>query len=369
MTADLNSRYRSLKTEDDLVSVADYDLLVTCNRMGLITDHVLEVFKFINYERNHSSAAHPSENSIGPYDLLSWLDNCIKYAINAEPNEEALKLKRLFYNLRNGEIPKEDYSYIGKSIAALPTVMVEDFLSSIFGMYTDPKTTTNIITNITGLAKYVWNACTEEKKHFIGEKYGLYRKNGDADRKERANKFLTIVGGLSYKDEDSISYELRDTLANLMTTHNSLNNFYNEAPWARHLKDMLPANGVIPESILKEWVKTIVICYCGNGMGYREGVDEGALPYYEYFIKQFDNKTIIEMLNLMSDPVFYMDLDTKKANKRFRALCKKLADNTSNVLIADALKYLVDCVEQLSNAHKTTAYKELLDRVNKLSFD
>ena len=48
VTADNNNRYHNLKTEDDLSLVADYDLLNTCNRMGLITDHVFEVFKFIN---------------------------------------------------------------------------------------------------------------------------------------------------------------------------------------------------------------------------------------------------------------------------------------------------------------------------------
>ena len=63
------------------------------------------------------------------------------------------------------------------------------------------------------------------KKHLIGEKYGYFRKNGDIQRKEKANEFLILVDGLSYKDEDSISYEIRDTLTNLMTTHNSINNF------------------------------------------------------------------------------------------------------------------------------------------------
>lgn len=92
VTSGINSRYHNLKTVEDLSLIADFDLLNTCNRMGLITDHVFEVFKFINYMRNHSSAAHPTENEISAYDLLSWLNNCIKYAINATPNEDAIKL-------------------------------------------------------------------------------------------------------------------------------------------------------------------------------------------------------------------------------------------------------------------------------------
>ncbi len=364
VSSELNSRYRSLKTEDDLSQIADFDLLHACNRMGLITDHVFEVFKFINYMRNHSSAAHPNDSEISAYDLLSWLDNCIKYAINTTPNKEAVTLKQLLYNIRKNAIPSSDFAYIGDSIAELPNIMIEDFLSTIFGMYTDANISTQISSNIEGIAKYVWNLSTETKKHSIGEKYGYFRKNGDVARKERANDFLVIVNGLSYKDEDSIAQELRDCLANLMSTHNGINNFYNEAPWARQLQSLIPASGIIPQSVLSDWVKTIVICYSGNGLGYREGVDEGALPYYKEFIKKFDNKALVCLLNSMNDSILLMDLDTPKARQRFKRLCAAHSSHCKNTFISDALNYLAGCTEPLSKAHKTTAFKDLLAKVN-----
>lgn len=366
ITAETNGRYKNLKDEEDLLTISDFDLLNTCNRMGLITNHVFEVFKFINYMRNHSSAAHPTENEISAYDLLSWLDNCIKYAINAVPNADAIKLQQLLRNIRTNSIPTEDFECIGKSIMDLPTIMVEDLLSTIFGMYTDTNTPSYICVNIEGIAKYVWIASSDGKKYLIGEKYGYFRKNGDIARKDRANDFLFIVDGLPYKDEDSLAYEIKETLANLMTTHNSFNNFYNEAPWAKQLKTLLPTNGTIPESVLEDWVKTIVVCFCGNGLGFREGVDEGAVSYYLEYLKQFDNKSMVVLLNLMDDPVLLMDLDTKKANRRFRKLCLKFSEKTQNELIADAFRYIANFNELISNVHKTTMFKELLAKVNKV---
>ena len=115
-----------------------------------------------------------------------------------------------------------------------------------------------------------------------------------------------------------------------MTTHNSPNNFYNEAPWARQLKAILPNNGVIPESVRNEWVKTITICYCGNGLGYREGVDEGALPYYKEFISLFDNKDMIILLNMMDDSILLMDLGMPKAAARFKKMCAYLLKKSQN---------------------------------------
>lgn len=363
VSEEINNRYRNFSKEEDLALIADFDLINTCNRMGLITDHVFEVFKYINYMRNHSSAAHPSESEIGAFDLLSWLDNCIKYAINSVPNEEAVKLKQLLYNIRTNTIPTVDYEYIGQSIADMPTVMVEDFLSSIFGMYTDPQIAGNISTNIAGIAKYVWDASTDTKKHAIGDKFGYFRKNADVTRKERANSFLNIVGGLAYKDEDSISQEIRDTLAELMTTHNSPNNFYNEAPWARQLKAILPNNGVIPESVRNEWVKTITICYCGNGLGYREGVDEGALPYYKEFISLFDNKDMIILLNMMDDSILLMDLGMPKAAARFKKMCAYLLKKSQNAFVKEGLQYLIDCKESIPAVHITTAYKNIVAKI------
>lgn len=147
--------------------------------------------------------------------------------------------------------------YIGNNIRELPTIMIEDFLSSIFGMYCDPRIANNISKNIEGIAKYVWDSCSSIKKHSIGDKFGYYRKNRDVNQREKADIFLTMVDGLSYKDEDSISQELRDSLANLMSTHNSANNFYNEAPWAKQLNQLLPVSGAIPTSVLPDWVKQL----------------------------------------------------------------------------------------------------------------
>jgi len=362
----LNNRYKNMKTDEELATVGDFDLLTACNRMGLISDHVFEVFKFINYMRNHSSAAHPTENEIGAYDLLSWLNSCIKYAINATPNQQATKLKLLLYNIRVTEIPESDLHYIGNSIKDLPKIMVEDLLSTLFGMFTDPQTNQTVSNNIKSIAKYVWNLSSENKKYSIGDKYGYFRAHGEVARKDKANEFLILVNGLSYKDESSISEELRVTLKSLLSTHNSVNNFYNEEPWAKQLYNILPNSGKVPNSVLEDWVRTIVICYTGNGLGYREGVDEGAERYYIEFIRNFDNKAISTLLNLMDDAILLMDIDMPKATKRYKLMCSDLQKRCKNDFLNNALEYIVNCDECLSNVHKTTAYKELLEKVNLL---
>lgn len=355
-------RYKGINKKDDLSLIGDCDLLFVCNRMGLISNHVFEIFKFINMMRNHASAAHPNENEIGAFDLLSWLDNCVKYVINAKPNDNAIEVKRLLTNIRKSELSKEDLEYISDKVKNLPIIMIDDLLSSIFGMYTDIKVPANVISNIDGIAKAVWDVSSEEKKHSIGERFGFFRKNGEVSRKERTDIFLTKVDGISYKDEDSLSMEIRIELANLRDAHNSYNNFYNEYPFASRLKELIPISGEIPESVIPDWVKTIVVCYCGNGRGYRDGVDERAVVYYTEFIKNFKTKEIISLLKQMDNPDLLMDFNEQKVQARFKNLCEILRHNTSNVHVVRALDFLSNH-KFIYNAYKENDFESIINKL------
>lgn len=363
IASDYNTRYKSLKDEDQLEEVSEYDLITICNRIGLLDDHVYEIFKHINYMRNHSSAAHPTEHRIGAFDILSWLDNCIKHAINAKPNNSSIQVKRLLYHIRNEVIPEEDYHAIGADIQRLPFKMIDDLLTTLFGTYTDNRTKIDIMKNIQGVAPYVWDASSEDKKYEIGEKFGYFRKHGDVSRKDLADSFLTIVSGHGYKDEDSIAAEIRETLNNLKTTHYANNNFYNEYPWALQLSKLIPSNGIIPSSVVKEWVRIITICYIGNGLGYREGVDTSAARYYEEFINNFTEQNVYQLLLVMDNQELTSDMGMMKVKRRFKSLCEALKGNVMNVFIIQALDYIIGFEADLSNVYKVTRYKSIVEKI------
>lgn len=359
----VNSRYKGLRTEEDIENIGEYDLLSICNRMELITDHVFEIFKFINYMRNHSSAAHPNENNIKAYDILGWLQNCIAHAINAKPNHSAITVKQFLYNIRNTVIPEEDICIIGENISNLPQQMVDDFLWTLFGMYTDERTNSTTLNNILLLSKYAWNAANDSKKYEIGEKYGNFRKGMELVRKDRANEFLEHVDGNKYKDEESISNEIRECLNDLKSTHYSGNNFYNEYAWAKMLKEMIPTNGVIPETVVKDWVKVITICHCGNGLGYREGVDEEADIYYKEYIDNFKDREIKVLLHLLDDKDLLYDMDMEKTKKRFKRMCNRLNKKTTNIFLKNALNFINNFTGPIDKIVTIKEYKEILAKI------
>jgi hypothetical protein len=162
--------------------------------------------------------------------MLSLLENCLKYAIIAKPDHSIIRTKQLLENIRKNEIPQEDFIVIGEEICKQSQERIDDLLLSIFGIYCDPRQEQHVKDNIEKLLPYVWRCAAEDSKYQIGSKFGLYRKNGDTNRKNATQKILELVDGLRYRDEDSLAAELTEKLQNLRTVHFEWNNFYNRPP-------------------------------------------------------------------------------------------------------------------------------------------
>jgi len=340
IAGELASRYKKLNSEEDLEAFSDYDLLDICRRIGLINDVNFKRLEHVNYFRNHASSAHPNENEISGMDMLSFLENCLKYAITAEPDISVVKIKQLLDNVRKNKIPPEDFELIGNDIAKQPQERIDDLLLTLFGTYCSPHQEQSVVDNIEGICPFIWNSSTEETKYKIGAKYGLYRVNGDVDRKKFTQEFIELVSGGGYKDEDSLAAELLEKLENLKSVHFEWNNFYNEYSHAKSIDKSLSNKG-IPTAARKIFVKIISLCYAGNGKGYRAGVDERAVTYYEKFIKLYKVNEVVDFLNLFSDSEFTTDLDKTIPDKRIREVADFLLGSTTNVFIIKALNVII----------------------------
>lgn len=354
----MNNKYKALHAVEDFEAVSEHDLLEICRRIGLISDITFKRLEHVNYLRNHASAAHPNENEISGHEMLALLDNCLRYAITAKPDHSVIQIKQLFANIRTKEIPKEDFEMIGGDLMKQPQERIDDFVLSVFGLYCDPGQEQFTKKNIERLMRQVWHVVSEEVKYAIGAKFGLYRKSGDVDRKDAVQKFLENVDALTYKDEDSLAAELLEKLQNLKTVHFEWNNFYNESYHAKAISTSIPKGGV-PASVRKLFVKVVCLCYVGNGKGYRQGVDEAALPYYAEFIESFGIQEVKDFIFLFSDSEFTTDFGYTKPDKRLRQLAGFLKSKTKDVQITKVLDLIGNFPHGLLfNLTNDSKYKE-----------
>jgi hypothetical protein len=359
----VSARYKNLNKEEDLEAISEFDLLDICRRIGLINDLNHKRLEHVNYLRNHASAAHPNEHEISGHEMISLLENCLRYAITAIADHSVIQIKTLFENIRKHKINDDDFNLICEELEKQPQERINDFIQSIFGIYCDPRQEQHTKENIEKLISTLWASCEDEIKYRIGSKYGVYRKNGENDRRNAAQKFLEIADGLEYKDEDSLVAELIEKLQDLRTVHFGWNNFYNEYPHAKSIADSLPKQG-IPKAARKLFVRVICQCWIGNGKGFRKGVDERAIVHYSEFISMFGIEEVKTFLELLADPEFVTDLENQIPDARVRQLAKRFKAVTTDIHINRALD-LVIAFPQKSIGKITTdfRYKEIIKNI------
>lgn len=360
----ISSRYKSLSKPEEIEQVSEHDLLEGCRRIGLVTDVNYQRLEHVNYMRNHASAAHPNDNEIDGFEMLGWLTVCLKHAITAEPDHSLISIKQLLQNIRTVTIPSGDFSAICSDLAKQPQERIDDFLWTLFGIYTDDKSAQHARDNIEGISPSVWIAATEDRKYDIGARFGILRKNGEVTKKDACQKFLEVVGGLAYKDEDSLAGELIEKLENLYRAHFAPYNFYNEYPHAKALNDSLPATGKIPRAARAMWVKVISTCYIGNGYGFRLGVDEQALLYYQTYVNNFTEGDAVEFIKLFFEPEFSSPLKRNTPDKRARELATILKTKHTNVHLHRSLDLVIAApANTLYGLCNTSDFKNILQHL------
>lgn len=357
----INSKYKNLSTSEDLECISDFDLLSILKRIDFFDDIAFKTLEYVNYLRNHASAAHPNTNDLSGIKITGLLEDAIKYSIMLEPNSSTIIIKKLFNNIRTTEIPIEDFDVIVNELKKFPTTRIDDFVSSLFGLYCDLRIEEFVQKNILEISKRAWLLISDENKYNIGSKFGFYRKNGDVEQKERVNIFLENVDGLKFKDSDSIVAEMIEQLNQLRSVHYGINNFYNEYPYARDIAKTIPSTG-IPSTVKKIFIKTICICYAGNGYGYKEGVDETAVTVYEKFIQNFGNEEIKLFLLLFNDEEFVVDFYKTKPEKRIKQLCNILKLQTTNSDLISGLDVIIKS-NNLDKLRLTTDYISIMNKI------
>jgi len=350
-------RLRKLKTEDDLRKIDDWELIKGCSNIGILSEIGYRHMDHIRYMRNWASAAHPNHVELTGFQLVGWLETCIREVIGKEPSEYGIQIQILLKNIREQDL--DDVSHTLSSLELVPTELVNSLLKTIFGMYIDPLMAVNIKNNIKLIAKRVWELSDNDLKYEIALQYSTYAANADVEKKNKANEFLGIVEGLSYLPKDTLTIEISNRVDGLYQAHNGINNFYSEPLHARELYRYVPKNGKIPNEVFIKYIKTISLCYLGNGYG----VSGAAYGYYEDLINRFEDKEIYEFLKLFFDIEFSSNLQSESFRNRCKKLIELFIKRTTGGKIMEILNNIsLKTDSQLQYIGGTTEFKKFFEK-------
>lgn len=352
------TRRSKLRDESDLSKIEEWELVRGCHLTGILSDIGYKHLDYIRDMRNWASAAHPNQNELTGFQLVSWLETCIKEVIAKDPEGPAIEVKRFLNNIRNSNLTSSDAQHINAGIEYLPSDIVKSLLRTLFGMYTAENTSVQTKSNIKLVAQKCWNLAPDDARYECGFRYASFATNGEINRKNAANEFLTVVNGLPFLPGDTLALEISERITNLYNTHNAFNNFYNEPAHARALASYVSSTGQIPDSVRIAYVKTVVMVKIGNGYG----VSGSAEPYYNSLIEKFGESEIKEFAKLLLDREISSRLALRSCTPNFKNLATYLIGRTTNQISLQALQKIVGSTDaQIPNLGKDSSYKRLIE--------
>ncbi|MEJ3923416.1 hypothetical protein WGV30_01945 [Campylobacter jejuni] len=105
-----------IKSDEDLSKLNDYELLKGARDIDLLSEVGYKQLEHIRYMRNEMSAAHPNNNGLKPFQMLSFLETCISEVICSQESEIALKVKKLLGNIKKQAMSKSEIENISAFI-------------------------------------------------------------------------------------------------------------------------------------------------------------------------------------------------------------------------------------------------------------
>jgi hypothetical protein len=345
------------KDEKDLGGLKDSVLLDTCRKLELISDIVYRKLDYILTMRNEVAASHPNVESIGGFELLGWLQTCIKDVLQDQPSDSAIKIRALVDNLKSKSDVIDDTTLgrIEVELKYLSLSHVHNLLVTIFGIFISPNSEQVLRKNISKIAPFVWMCANDQVKYKIGAKIDGYRTNLHDEKLERGIEFLAIVGGLTYESIPAKIIALENLADQLEEKHEGWDNFYNEPSVMKEILQYCKSSTDVPKEVLPKLIKIVLRCRLGRGLSYQNGVSPGGRPLYDQFIKLLDDDGIASCIASFFDH----DINSKLQNRVCQMHLKAVLENLKSIVISERLRDSVDfLLRDITNAHVAGRRKE-----------
>lgn len=358
-----SSRRETYRKEEDLSSINDRRLLDTLSKMEWISDPIYRKLCHILDMRNQIGASHPNGAVINSFELLGWLQFCVKDVINDKLSESAIAVKKIIVNIKAKDCQLDDKtlqtmesSFKDMSINSTSTLMI-----SLFGVYISKDTAIEVKDNILRVSKILWKYIGEGTKYEIGEKKIYYTKNLETEQAELAYRFLEKCGGLSYLTNTDKSFEIINLCEDLSLANISYNNYHNEYPIAKQIMKFINKADDIPHECLEKVIKTFLNCRIGREVAYCNGVSPSAKKFYDDFFKLLSKEQVKMIITLLKFNLSSFSEGNKIKAGNVKEILLLVKSDVLGDRLNEILDYMIECVDtgKIHTVYLQEKFKEL----------
>uniref|UniRef100_UPI004049629D hypothetical protein n=1 Tax=Flavobacterium sp. TaxID=239 RepID=UPI004049629D len=347
--------------EEDLAGIKDNTLLNTSKKLELITETTYKKLSHILDMRNDIGISHPTNATINAFELLGWLQNCVEDVIKDQPSPAALQIKGFIDNLkqRTDVIDQTTIDTISTQIKSLHTHHCDNIIRTLFGLFVNPSADQILRKNISLLVEVVWNCCSSETKYNLGIILEGYNVNLHQDKYRLGGDFFEIVNGNNYRTKNEKIHILENLLNELRNTHYEWDNFYHEVPIAEKISSFIHKSTDYPTEILNKIIRYVLLCRVGKGTNYKNGVSQGALPYYNHLLLILPEDYIPFFLIELNHYEIYQKLSRSNARNFFIPLLSEMRKNLINDKYKEVFDYLISELPKTEGVLRNSHFKKI----------
>lgn len=353
---------KKLTSAEDLVNIDDSELINGAKAIEMISELGYKHLDYIRYMRNWASAAHPNQNEITGLQLVGWLETCLKEVIALPESSVATEIKQLLANIKTNSIDDAEAKGIAAFFLNLSQEQVNNLASGFLGIYTRSDTTPRTRRNVHRLLPYLWNQVDEPTRQQSGLKHDQFAANGYKEERQLARQFLELVSAGSYISDDFRAVEIENVIENLLSVHRSVNNFYNEPPFARELQRLVGPVGKVPSKTNKKYVLCLVEVFLTN----RHGIARNAEPIYLSLIGLFDPMQALIAVLSFNDVNIASKLQFRLCREKYYELLKMLKTKVSSVPVKELISDIETFTGDLDIMKDTYQFKQKVANLEKI---
>ena len=352
------------KTEDDLGSLKDAMLLDTCRKLELISDTTYKKLKHILDMRNDIGISHPTNYTINAFELLGWLQTCIRDVLNDRPTEAALQVQAFINNLKSDStlIDTAAQRKIESRISELPSHHLSSILRTTFGIYVAPETDQQVRKNISVIAPTIWSNCLDEPKYKLGIILEGYNTNLHQAKYTLGEQFFQVVGGNPFRSPNERAINVDTLLDQLLEKHNGWDNFHHEAPVADSVASYIQEQNDILPNNAEKLVKVIMMCRIGRGINYCNGVSSRGKDYYDHILSQLGDKYAPHAMAILTHYEIQRKLEASICRVQARQALEMIKQSVVNARLIECLDYLLSKIENNRKCVLDSEFKQLSEQ-------
>lgn len=340
-----DSRRKDFSAPEDLVKLDDATLIEGALKIDLIGQIGYKHLDYIRYMRNWASAAHPNQTELTGLNLVSWLETCIREVIATPLSNIQIRINQLLGNIKNQALSPSEVETMAAFFTELSVEKCNALAKGLFGIYIDPASTQQTITNINLIAPHLWGFVSEDVRADFGTRCAVFMANGERHAKETSHRFLELVGALSYLPDAVKAPQIKNAIEQLLEAHYAVNNFYNEPPLARQLANIIGKHGAVPPQLNYAYIRTLVTVFLTNGNGEAWNAD----PIYVELIKKLDAKQTYLALTSFREDSIKSKLQFPLCKRKFETMLDLLEPNITSDGVRSLLKDIKQEINRLSS--------------------